>query len=274
MSKAKNKEARRPDLPPPRIVAFLDILGFRDLITRMYEKQPKLFGLIRDVFSFTENEIRLANEAFYYKLKQLEISSFSDSIVISAPPDERFLVFLYVGSIANYYLKSGVALRGGIAVGSTYHKGNIVFGRGFISAYDLESKVAVYPRIVIDDSIVHQMNREDREFLASERNSLADKFYQSVDKQLRRDLDGCYFLDFIKPPFATISSPKREGIPKARELHYKEIKKAIERRLKLSKASGNQSIIAKDRWLVRYFNEALPTALRESVGLLKLDMEI
>jgi hypothetical protein len=44
-----------------------------------------------------------------------------------------------------------ILLRGGIVVGKLLHENNIMFGPAFNQAYDLESKSALYPRIVIDE---------------------------------------------------------------------------------------------------------------------------
>src|SRR5438876_10132066 len=45
-------------------------------------------------------------------------------------------------------------LRGGITVGDICHDDEVVFGPGLNRAYELESKVAVVPRIVVDEEVL------------------------------------------------------------------------------------------------------------------------
>jgi hypothetical protein len=77
-------------------------------------------------------------------------------------------------------LAMGVLVRGGIAKGPTFHADDMLYGEGLIKAYDLESKTAVYPRVVIDPQL-----------LAEDRDGLKLKF-------LSLDTDGHWYID----PFA------------------------------------------------------------------------
>ena len=43
----------------------------------------------------------------------------------------------------------GLLLRGGIAVGKPYQDNEVVYGPGLVKAYALESKYAVYPRVIM-----------------------------------------------------------------------------------------------------------------------------
>src|SRR5579872_2892531 len=55
-------------------------------------------------------------------------------------------------------LSLGIRTRGGICRGSIFHNSNFVFGEAMVRAYRLESKVAVFPRAVIDDEIVDSLS--------------------------------------------------------------------------------------------------------------------
>ena len=255
------------NLPLSRVVVFLDILGFRQLIKDMHEKDPTIFNMLQEALSHVEKEVKRAYMNFpgleNHRIHPgLEMTTFSDCIVISAPEGEDFLVMLYAASLANYFLYRGLACRGGIATGSTHHQRGQVFGQGMINAYDLERKVAVYPRIVVSDILVQSMQARDNEVEPK------TKTFFRTEKKLMRDFDGCYILNFINPPFAKyIWSPASEGLDSKAIDHYRVIKKMIEKRL-LSSAQGDPSVIAKDRWLARYFNKAIPEKYVDSVKLL------
>jgi len=40
--------------------------------------------------------------------------------------------------------------------GNLYHKSNLIFGPALIRAYELESKYAIYPRIIVDDQNIKE----------------------------------------------------------------------------------------------------------------------
>ncbi len=50
----------------------------------------------------------------------------------------------------------GFLLRGGITVGQIIHDDECVFGPGLNRAYELESKIATYPRFVLDAELLTQ----------------------------------------------------------------------------------------------------------------------
>lgn len=161
-----------------RIVAFIDILGFRELVRKIGEDdkvRKRLHSSLERIRSFKESSLR--NETAQ---KNLEVSVFSDSIAISGTPDELgTVVWTALGLQANL-LAMGVLVRGGIAKGRTFHADDMLYGEGLVKAYDLENKTAVYPRIVLDPPLLE----EDQERLKV--------------KFLSLDTDGHWYID----PFA------------------------------------------------------------------------
>jgi hypothetical protein len=45
-------------------------------------------------------------------------------------------------------------IRGAVTSGPLYHSGGIVFGQGLVKAYEMESQMAKYPRIIVDDNLL------------------------------------------------------------------------------------------------------------------------
>jgi hypothetical protein len=203
---------KKNHLPIPRIVLFLDILGFKEKVGKM-SADPALFTRVREMlnakreeFQGRQNSSRLHGSPWE---EELEVTQFSDSLVYSFP----LLSFQYPGMNEKGNLDSdeGVAsnaigfasmvsaewcalgffTRGGIACGWTYHRGNTVFGAGIIAAYELESQVAKVPRIVVADEVV---------------NLLPAKSSSVRDNLLARDSDGCWFVR----PFAEFVRVSRE----------------------------------------------------------------
>jgi hypothetical protein len=161
-----------------RVVAFIDILGFRELVWKVGEDdklRKRIHRCLERIRDFKEFSLR--NETAQ---KKLEVSVFSDSIAISGAVDELGTVLWTALGLQSRLLAMEVLVRGGIAKGRTFHADDMLYGEGLIKAYDLEGKTAVFPRIVIDP-----------ELLGEDQEGLKLKF-------LDWDADGQWYVD----PFA------------------------------------------------------------------------
>ncbi len=62
----------------------------------------------------------------------------------------------YIGAVL---LEKGILFRGGMTIGNIIHNDNgTVFGQDLIDAYQLESKSAKYPRIILSDKLISELN--------------------------------------------------------------------------------------------------------------------
>lgn len=132
------------------IVAFIDILGFKSLVND--ESKFEDIGAILKLPYF----IRQDDVTKMMKLKGVMMTSISDSFVFSIGLKERGamnkitrLLSVFTQMLLSQY---SLLLRGGIAVGKLYHDSEVVYGPGLVKAYELENKISIYPRIVIDIS--------------------------------------------------------------------------------------------------------------------------
>ena len=126
----------------------------------------------------------------------MQVSAFSDSIVVSeVVRDEHIGVIRLVG-YASYlwwkFLAKGVLTRGGLSVGDLRHKDGIIFGPAMNEAYELESQVATYPRIVLSNDLQRSLLQE----LVREHggNHLMLQFQAA---STRRDFDGVHHVHVL-----------------------------------------------------------------------------
>jgi hypothetical protein len=162
-----------------RLTLFLDILGFRNLINSIGQDQQKITDLYDLLTSLTSemlgkekaitinesvipqeelDDVRKTAELLSQRLSLLypiEITHFSDSVVLSAQISNHVSCLNILDLTARLYVriweKYGLLLRGGLSVGKLVHIENgPLFGPAMIKSYDIESKVAVYPRVAID----------------------------------------------------------------------------------------------------------------------------
>jgi hypothetical protein len=132
-----------------RVVAFYDILGWRFAIEDA-GNEPQKIGDLRRALLQHSRLLRLPVEA------PVNVSTFSDNIVVSTIADSVAVPY-FLRSIATLQLMTasmGFLLRGGVAEGDIIHDEEVVFGPALIRAYELESRIAMFPRIVVDEPVM------------------------------------------------------------------------------------------------------------------------
>jgi hypothetical protein len=129
-----------------RYVAYIDILGFSEIIKRS-ETNPRLYEeLVKKLSEIQAREPIEGEEAIDFQFQ-----TFSDSIVVSVSSELRGLAYLLnaIYIFALDLMQESLLIRGAIAKGKLYHKKGVMFGPAFIEAYRLEQTVAKYPRVVL-----------------------------------------------------------------------------------------------------------------------------
>lgn len=228
-----------------RAFAFIDVLGFRNIISEM-DGNPELFEKLKAALEWALSVEEANSEEIVEgrKLSKSEIIAFSDCIVISAPTANIFSVVFQAKLIAGIMLAKGFLCRGGIAIGKGYHQGRIVFGQGFNDAYKLEQSAAIYPRVVVSEAVSILLNDK----------STSSIFYSN--KILKQDVDGCWFIDIFKPPFLGVAGSDKVQFARA-------ARSAIIKNIEHEKLG----IAAKSRWLANQFNAFVVEVCLESLVL-------
>jgi hypothetical protein len=172
-----------------RVTAFIDILGFGDLVTRSVGdvalqqsisdalsaaspatmKEKDLVKLNREHIP-PENlaQATMISELFCRMLMEQHpvcVSFFSDSVVISACADDllasQMVLDLTCKLSIRLWSEHRLTLRGGMVVADLYHvDGGQIFGPAMGKAYELENKRAVYPRILVDATCADLFKRQ------------------------------------------------------------------------------------------------------------------
>lgn len=177
-----------------RIVAFIDILGFRAFVNETIDKdsskvhEDKLRNLI-DSLLLIKTEFQTSQDSSELS-SSFMITFFSDSIVISVKTtavDDLIEVFEILKRTQIKLIDKGILLRGGVVKGRVIHTSEMILGPAMISAYDLESKSALYPRITIDPEIIYGI-------FDSKGISLADHEFR---KTFMIDFDNTYYVDYF-----------------------------------------------------------------------------
>lgn len=224
-----------------KIVAFIDILEFKDIIKKCKnESQKKL------LFSIMEYIKDIKDHNYKGTLRQdeigKEITVFSDSIVISYDLNENLQgqVFCILMDIIQLQLDlagQGIILRGAVTMGEIYHKNEIVFGPAMVSAYELESKIAKYPRIIVDNQLLEyaSMNPSSQNGSAMELSYILELLSEDKDKWL--------YIDFL-------SQNQELDDPNDINRIFYILKKKITEGIQ----NEDPKIVEKYEWLRNYYN--------------------
>lgn len=225
-------------------MAFVDVLGQRHFLREMRgipqktdQKQmaefvsllKKTAGTVialRDAFNnfFKQwnkqhldlNRLTSEQKNIFQKFQSnpLKSKTLSDSVVLfmSLRDDVNKVpmkgIYAALASLASTFLTmlaAGIVIRGGIDVGVGLELSDgEVYGSALSRAYELESKKAQYPRILIGDELVRyikwqQAKPEADDFSAM--NKIAASF---CTKLIAIDLDGLPFLDYLGEGFKTV----------------------------------------------------------------------
>lgn len=137
------------------VVAYIDMLG---TTARIKENDSTIsFLTIKNIY---EQMIRAYTKG-QMEQEQIKVKIFSDNVIIAreTPEDNKSIATALnqmISLAAGFQLvamSSGWPVRGGISVGNLYIDDIFVWGNGLLRSYELESKVAVSPRIVIDPDL-------------------------------------------------------------------------------------------------------------------------
>lgn len=179
-----------------RIVAFVDILGFKTII----EDSINDISLRQKVLEVT----KIIHSKRTGNIEDIQVTTFSDSAVISYPLNMRNALFYTIIDIIHLQLElghKGIMLRGGIAIGDLYHNEDIVFGPAMNEAYYLESKVAKFPRIVIRKEDLNKgfVNTEglSKHEIKTNWNDLMNLVTLDTDNNINNN-ENIYFIDFLR----------------------------------------------------------------------------
>lgn len=141
-----------------RFVAFIDILGFKDIILKSV--CPSAIISPSEIKRFLTYRKPVGRDQIILgRIGDISdsghrMTTFSDSILITVQPTEQGLIHLlhHISLIGFELVRLKKLCRGGISLGLVYHDNEYAFGPGIIDAVELEKK-AIYPRIILNHDV-------------------------------------------------------------------------------------------------------------------------
>lgn len=240
-------------------VAFLDMLGFKEQCGKKKLSCAEIKAIFDDI-----ELLRLKCDDGFLRIvipegirKQTTFTVMSDSIVISTPSNDDGLLFiLYLCCfIQTSLLCHGILLRGGIAKGEFFKCGNRMFGPAFIEAYNIESSLATYPRVVISDGIIDYLKTQGlfkklsvHDYVARYKGGedpIGENIRQIRILVVKSDEDSLCFVDYFN--LIVILGLKNDSVTKDK------IAKVIQKGL----AHQSDRVKLKYQWIDAYYHRSI-----------------
>ncbi len=250
------------------IIVYIDLIGFKNLVLSTHAN-----GNIENVLSLisyfqkdvSEGEKKLKGNAFSFRPS---FNLFSDSIIFSYPldlfntpselktakladspeifidNDKSTILFSVSNRIADIQLQAlqyGILTRGCLTVGDIYHNQNIWFGPGIIEAYEHESKIAIFPRVILSKNAYEYFRNE---------------ITYSATRSLLCDADGFFYVNYIGGIHTKMGNDYCSA-------HHK-LRKIITDNLGLLSEAKKIKERHKWEWLSMYFNRITIDKLQQS----------
>jgi hypothetical protein len=140
-------------------------------------------------------------------------------------------------------LHDGILLRGAVTLGDLFWDDNHVFGPGIVRAYEIESRLALYPRIAVEPEISKYLKEEDLKYL----------------EIISLDFDGTWFVDYLNAYFSSSS----QFLGNFDYLGLSEIRDVITAELPNPQAPVS-SKAQKIFWLARYYDRVVKKLIEDA----------
>ncbi len=247
-----------------RLIAFIDILGFKEIV-RSSETDDSKIELLYSVLEYLKKWevpknwnlrlVEIEEDAQKKGVENFDIrgktnsTSFSDSIVVSVRVDNNInemasTLIANLAFIGAVLFEKGILLRGGITIGNLIHNENgTVFGQGLIDAYQLESNNAKFPRIILSNKLIKELNYP----LEFKRNRYP--YHQYIE----RFNDGC--TGFHQMIYFQVMESWPEMTDEKLKTSLGKIRKIIVQGLDTS--FENPAVFEKYKWLKEQYNKLI-----------------
>lgn len=226
-------------------IAYFDILGYINYVNSSSDNELYLAQTLRkiiDFINFRDEKAEQLDDGYRHKFR-----CFSDNFILCSEKYDQSLIEDIAWLQFNLVIDN-IFVRGSFSYGELHIDRDFIFGKGIINAYKVESSVAIFPRVVVDNTYTIKAYFPDDDN-ASKAQLTALKYSGFI----KTDFDGIHFIDYLNVAKlkSDIGHWKFEnGFPAELENHKKNIVKNMAEQSKHNKLD----ILQKYMWLKNYHN--------------------
>lgn len=155
-------------------IAYLDMLGYKAFFEEHPEKVDEMLTALTQAIERVVGRLQMINSMFQISdgiiKDDFKIRVFSDNILVyfeyKQSYEQKFVLLSFIELIKDFQISliasHCIFVRGGITKGKFAANNMFVFGQGLIDAVTLEEKKAVFPRVIIHQSVIDDLNSNVR----------------------------------------------------------------------------------------------------------------
>ena len=236
-----------------RYCAFIDILGFRNLVRGLHHANDAvaLRNVMRKIHAPTSAST--VNWSVDFRAQ-----SISDAIAISTTMLDSgvYRILEAIEDLAVDLLREGYFIRGALVRGLLYHDASMVFGEALVRAYELESTIARFPRVIIGKEVMGDFERMGVGLLAETKKRF-DPFILQAD-------DGPYYVHVLRKIATEVHRVQVENLNERPEdqtqlTDYAHMQDMIQERL--DESSYDPRHFEKVQWFAKYWRSFMPSGV-------------
>jgi len=231
------------------LVAFFDVLGFRKMVEESVDPRA-ILGNLRFMTELSTPDPDYAAE---YDKRTL---NFSDTVVrltrVGSESNVQFpigIVFHELIDLVHMQMNlvgNGILIRGSVVIGFAHHEPPHLFGPAIVEAYELESKAAKYPRIVVSSEVLDLVG--SAAILRSELYT-GEEEQENISRLLGTSGDDLLFIDYLR-----VARSETDDAYEYIEFLSGHRRLVVEG---LQRYDSEPSILEKYQWLAHYHNEVI-----------------
>jgi len=179
------------------LVTYIDILGFRELVeTKTAGDISRIIRIVKETvqpYRFKTKLERTDNENFV---------NFSDLSITSVPLRRRsqiprgrifWQLMHLIHAQSSLIFDESIVIRGGVTVGKIAKSYGQLYGPAVVRAYELESQIARYPRIIVGREVFEELDDNAGLWVHDH-----DTEIEGVHSLLREGDDGQFYVDYLR----------------------------------------------------------------------------
>ena len=225
-----------------QFIGYLNILGFAEKVNKEDKHLDlQLLHTINDIIT----QIKLVLPTLKNTDNPIKMKVFSDNFLFCTDND-YYALFALISLLQSSFVTCDLFIRGSLYYGELVFNNEFVYGKGLIEAYKIENEIAIFPRIIVDDTfltgaheIVNQLSREKLAY---------DTFLESLSDGYCIDFENNKYVNYL----AIMEGYILDG---SSNYDFRELLQTHATNIKRGLQSKNKRNIQKYQWCRKYHNE-------------------
>lgn len=186
----------------PHFIIYIDLLGIKNKINsknnneyllkiqNIYNKSLSLIEQYRHMGGVTNLKCKIFSDNMLFATEVYEQKNYG----IGTNINSQIVTFMSILTIfiQQYALDEGILTRGAITIGDLFINDVFTYGKGLVNAYVLESDVAIFPRVILDEKVLIYLDKVQTV------NINGCKIYS-------KDFDNYYYVNYLSYIFRDIN---------------------------------------------------------------------